>query len=79
MTRRAVRGRRVSGNRTKTKARACDGKKAHATRQEALAHMRRLIAEGASPVVLNAYRCPTVKRGQPEHFHVGHRMPERRK
>lgn len=64
---------------TQTKARACDGKKPHATREEATAHMQRLIAEGASPVVLNVYRCPTVKRGQRGHFHVGHRIPGRRK
>lgn len=72
----------MSANRTSTKTRACRGKKAHATRQEALEHMRRMIRKGASPVVLNVYRCP-VPGAHPEVgsivWHVGHRMPGRRK
>jgi hypothetical protein len=63
----------------RTKARACEGKISHASRAAALAHKSRLIAEGASPVVLNVYACPTVKPGQVRHFHVGHRIPARRK
>ncbi|HZP49660.1 hypothetical protein [Actinocrinis sp.] len=63
----------------KSKARACDGKQAHPNRKTALEHLWRLVREGASPAVLNVYACPTVKPGQVRHFHVGHRMPGRRK
>lgn len=59
----------------KTKARACTGKIKHATRKAALKHLANLVAAGASPVVLVAYRCPA----DPSHHHVGHRIPARRK
>lgn len=52
---------------TRTKARMCDGKKRHRTREAADEHMQRLIDEGASPDCLNVYPC---RFGS--HFHVGH-------
>ena len=63
----------------RTKARACDGKIKHATREDAEAHRWRLIRAGDSPAVLVVYTCPTVKPGQVRHFHLGHRIPARRK
>jgi hypothetical protein len=58
----------------KTRATACTGKKAHATRKQAQAHLDRLIRKGASPEVWAVYRCKT----DPAHWHVGHRMPKDR-
>lgn len=63
----------------KTKARACTGKIAHHNREAAMAHRAELIRKGASPALLVVYTCPTVKPAQVRHFHVGHRIPERRK
>jgi hypothetical protein len=63
----------------RTKARACDGKLKHASREDAEAHRRRLIRVGASPAVLAVYACPTVKPGQVRHFHIGSMSAEERK
>lgn len=50
-----------------TKARACDGKAQHATREAAEHAMRALIARGAPPGRLNAYQCAHCGA-----YHVGH-------
>lgn len=53
---------------TSTRARACAGKLAHGTRQDALAHLARLVRGGAAPWRLVIYRCRHCSR-----FHIGHR------
>lgn len=58
----------------RTKARACDGKIKHATREDAQSHRRRLIRAGASPKRLTVYRCPA----DGSHFHCGHVHPGKR-
>ena len=58
---------------TRTKARRCDGKHAHKTRKQALAHMWSLVYAGAAKNQLDVYRCDC------GFFHVGHRMRYRRR
>jgi hypothetical protein len=53
---------------------ACEGKKAHPTKQEAETHRRRLIRNGAHPISLKTYRCDHCGS-----WHVGHRGKPRRK
>ncbi len=67
-------GRIVTRTRTMTRARACTGKKAHATRQAAQEHLDRLIAGGASPDRVKIYTFPA----DGSHLHVGHVHPGRR-
>ena len=59
---------------TETKARGCEGKRAHATRAVAENHMWRLVKRGAALSGLNVYDC----RHCPW-FHVGHRPRGRRR
>ena len=58
---------------TGTRGRACVGKKAHTTRADADAdaHRLRLIARGAAPEGIRAYRCRHCR-----HWHVGHSGPK---
>lgn len=56
---------------TKVKARRCDGKHAHKTRDKALAHKWSLVRSGAAKNQLDVYRCDCGS------WHVGHR-PGRR-
>ena len=59
--------------RSDTRARACDGKQKHPTRQQALAHRRSLIAQGAAATALVAYKCRHCQQ-----WHVGHVMRRKR-
>ena len=60
----------IRANRT-TRNRACGRKRRHATREAAVEHMQRLVAEGASPDRLTVYPCKHAPASSP-HFHVGH-------
>lgn len=55
---------------TGTRGRACTGKKTHASRAGADEHRNRLIAAGAAPEGIRAYRCRHCG-----HWHVGHTGP----
>jgi len=60
---------------TNTKARGCAGKRAYATREDAEAHMWRLVrSRGAALSGLNVYDCRFCAG-----FHVGHRPRGRRR
>lgn len=48
-----------------SRERACDGKKAHRTRAQATAAMRKQLARGARRLAV--YACPHAR-----HWHVGH-------
>lgn len=55
-----------------TRARACEGKRAHATRRKAKEALQRMAeATGTAVQRLNVYQCKHAPAGQ-EHWHVGH-------
>jgi len=57
----------VKPKRRPTRAQTCGRKKKHADKAAAERHMDRLVRGGASPDILNVYKC----RFGP-HWHVGH-------
>lgn len=54
---------------TRTPARGCQRKKAHETKDQARAHLERLIRNGAARTALEIYRCKHCGS-----YHVGHRL-----
>lgn len=62
-----------------TRARACAGKLAHTDRTAALAHIARLIRDGAAATAHEPYQCRHCRTpaGGPM-WHVGHRRKARR-
>jgi hypothetical protein len=58
---------------TTTRARVCEGKRRQ-TKAEAEATLRHLIAQGAAPGLMSAYRCSRCG-----HYHVGHTRGRRRR
>jgi hypothetical protein len=58
--------------RTRTKARACDGKIRHPAKTDAEEALHQMVRAGASPQRLSTYRC-----GHCNGWHVGHEPPGR--
>jgi hypothetical protein len=58
---------------TGTKRQACEGKVRHASKREAVAHVRRKIRLGALASTLRVYRCDHCGG-----YHVGHYRPGKR-
>lgn len=59
---------------TKTAGRACHGKTRYTSRHNADNALWHLIRQGANPAAVTAYKCP-----HGDHWHVGHRVGNRRK
>jgi hypothetical protein len=59
---------------TRTKARACDGKKRFPDKRSAHIAIAIRIRQGTARGALAVYRCP----GPDRHWHVGHRSPKKR-
>lgn len=54
-----------------TRARACEGKRAHATREQAVKAKWWLVAKGTAESRITVYPCRHSPPGQ-VHWHVGH-------